>query len=172
MPYDQIQPPLRLVRRKEMKTLQGTREQVQFIDRQPFKNYDQVVQFCGTKKLAKQLLVDMGDALCESDRARQKGDFDDSVFELMFWNGTLFLTPDDQYDYELTTEDQLHEQSHVTAYDSQLDATFFLGKTVCGRKFVAVSYSHKEKEFGIRDRVRRSPPITLGDFAAIWWLEK
>tara|TARA_Y100000034_G_C6651353_1_gene285115 strand:- start:169 stop:600 length:432 start_codon:yes stop_codon:yes gene_type:complete len=128
-----------------------TKEQTRHIDRQPFQ-LDTLVEFCGTKKLAQRLAVDLGDALNEADRARNRGDSDDTAFELMFWDGTLFLDSDDQYDtlliHLVAPTTVCSDVGYRSAYDEALDATFYLGNY--GRhRFIAVRYEFKEDEYAV-----------------------
>lgn len=126
--------------------MNATKEQSRHIARQPF-DMDKLVAFCGTNKFAKQLAVDMGDALEESDRARRNGDSDDTRFELMFWNGILFISDDTLFDMGIAA-DTVVDYSEADAYDDQLDATFSL----CNygrRKFIVVRYEFKEDKHAL-----------------------
>ena len=127
-------------------TFNGTREQQKQISRQPFPA-ERLIEFCETKQLAKRLACDMGDALLEADRATSRGESDDTAFELMFWDGTLFLDTDEMFDLGIDA-DSLIDFGSVSAYDEKLDATFWLCSTR-RRKFVAVRYEYKEDEYAV-----------------------
>ena len=136
-----------------------TKEQTRFISRQPF-SLDTLVAFCGTKKLATRLAIDLGDALNEADRAENRGDSGDSAFELMFWDGTLFIDSDEQYDLGINPESLVdfcfdRQGMQQDAYDEKLDATFYLCR-IKGRKFIAVRYEYKSDDYAV----------------SAWWLTK
>ena len=120
-------------------TLTATKQQKQFIDRQPFA-VQELVAFCGTKKLAKQLAVELGDALCEADRSREKGESDDTTFEMMFWDGIKFFGEDELFDLGIRSKDDISYFAMAKAYEEPMDATFFLCETRRKRKFILVVY--------------------------------
>ena len=143
-----------------------TKEQTRFISRQPF-SLDTLIGFCGTKKLATRLAIDLGDALRRADAARNWGYSDDTVFELSFWDGTLFIDSDEQYDLGINPESLVdfcfdRQGMQQDAYDEKLDATFYLcshgQKTMddVGRRFIAVRYEYKEDSYAV----------------SAWWLTK
>jgi hypothetical protein len=126
--------------------MQTTKSEQRHIARQPF-DIERLVEFCGTKKLAKQLAVDLGDALDEADRARRNGECGDTMFESMFWNGVLFIGSDELYDMNVSTK-TLVDYCSATAYDSELDATFHL----CSygrRRFIAVQFEFKGYQYAV-----------------------
>lgn len=115
-------------------------------ERQPF-TLDELHQFCGTKKLAQQLATDLGNALIEADRARNEGMCDDTIFEHMFWDGTLFLTDDDMFDCHVEPCN-LPLCCDFRKYDDALDATIHLC-SFQGRKIIVVEYHFKDEEYSL-----------------------
>ena len=128
----------------------GTKAETKAIARQPF-DHDRAIEFCGSKKLAKRLLVNLGEALLEADKAIARGESEDTEFELMFWDGTLGLDEDDLYLYFSDRHysepvNEIEDYAEAVSYCDILDATIALCQDRrTGRKFIALRYEFKDR---------------------------
>ena len=133
-------------------TLTATKDETTKINRQPFE-IETLIQFCETKKAAKRFAMDLGDALLEGDRAERFGDSPDTAFEMMFWDGRLFMGSDEMFDNfwfhpDLRPEDDL-PIAQFSVYDKKLDATIYLGdwQEKWLRRWILVRYEWKDSEY-------------------------
>lgn len=128
--------------------------QTSHFDAQPF-SLEQLHRFCGTKKLAERLGCDLGEAILEAGNARNRGESEDTAFELMFWCGTLVLDDDEMCENGINLDDIGLLSSHK-GYDETLDADIYLGETCEERKFIVVEWLWKEEQYALD----------------AWWLER
>lgn len=119
-----------------------TKKQQELADRQPF-DLKAVVEFCGGKSLAKELICELGGSLIAADKARSSGGSDDVEFELLFWNGILVVDGDTLFDIGIDGE-SVEDHAVGVAYDQDFDATFFLCRYRESR-FVCVRYEFKDQ---------------------------
>lgn len=135
--------------------LTGTREQSAQIARQPFES-SALVEFFGTKKAAKYFACNLGEALQEADKSISRGESEDTAFEMMFWDGRLFLGSDEMYDSFWSIDGIGFNGDYdpgviaeSMAYDENLDATIYLGRTNYDRdrRWAIIRYEWKENEY-------------------------
>lgn len=124
---------------QELQLIKVNKKEQTFLARQPF-DVQKVIDFCGSKWLAKKLLLSLGEALLCADGARNRGESDDVEFETMFWDGTLFLSEDDDFDLGILSDDFECYTPEVCAVDAELDAEICLAIGTNGSRFISVDW--------------------------------
>ena len=114
------------------------------INRQPF-SMDVLVEFAGTKKSARLVAFELGQALIMADRARERGECHDVVFDSFFWDGQAILSDDDVDECELRLA-SIEKNNYASEKDEDNGIRFWLAFR-SGRRFFVVD--HGDRDDGI-----------------------
>jgi hypothetical protein len=121
------------------------------IDAGPFAGReDDLVKFFGTKRLAERFLADFTEARDDAIREAKRGSgrSEDCTFPEQFWDGRLFLGPEDLCDRGVDRQTLIDFVPAVRVEDTGLDCEIHLIRN--GReRIIVVDWDWKEDEYAV-----------------------